>query len=573
MKKIVSYLLVLTMLTVLIACGDKIENQPSDVTTTIHEENPLEEFFEITWLTSNNLDYQDGRWDELELEGLFNIDLQVWQMNSLDKEAMTTMLAAGTIADYNYIPGSPREPDVLYKDGLIRSVPLEMIKNYIPGMYGLLESMPIGFKYNVVDGTTDEYLGITHIGFGSAQYFYDATAVNLDWLESVGYGLDESELKPVKILVPGYENWSKQIFFTDGSFTFEDMNYILKAFTEDDPDENGEDDTFGMLYINEVQETNMTQEGLFGFVYHPSYLYKDPVTGNVVPKTAYTPYKDYLQWIFESLSKGYMQGLPGEQSWSTEWKALTQTNKMGIMQIHRDAYLTADSSMPPSNVLRNTDPNARFVIGPMFSGPEGKKVDMTYTPDAFSIGKWAVDMFGIQVSDQKLERILRMLQYIIYTDEDTFLRYHIGIEGIHWKWSGEPYMSTQLKTPQSELEEKYRGNTMVFTGWLMVWPLAEIQAYNAVNNGYWSLPAYMYVNNLYEKYAVVPEKFLSRAYMGAELHDKYIALNTELSPQMNPIISDFKKRALNGEIANFNTEWVQYIEQLYAAGRFFEKGY
>ena len=54
-----------------------------------------------------------------------------------------------------------------------------MFKNYLPGYYRLLEMMPIGFKYNLVDGTTDQYLGITNIGFASAQYFYDATAVNL----------------------------------------------------------------------------------------------------------------------------------------------------------------------------------------------------------------------------------------------------------------------------------------------------------------------------------------------------------------------------------------------------------
>ena len=54
--------------------------------------------------------------------------------------------------------------------------------------------------------------------------------------------------------------------------------------------------------------------------------------------------------------------------------------------------------------------------------------------------------------------------------------------------------------------------------------------------------------------------------MGDELYKKYTELKAELDPQMNPIINDFKNRALNGQIADFNSEWSQYIDQLYDAG-------
>ena len=44
---------------------------------------------------------------------------------------------------------------------------------------------------------------------------------------------------------------------------------------------------------------------------------------------------------------------------------------------------------------------------------------------------------------------------------------------------------------------------------------------------------------------------------------KYVELNAEINPQITPIVNDFKSRALKGEIANFNTEWSQYIDQLF----------
>ena len=104
----------------------------------------------------------------------------------------------------------------------------------------------------------------------------------------------------------------------------------------------------------------MTQEGLFGFVSDLNYLYKDPVTGDVVPKYAYTPYRDYLAWISENLQKGYMRTLPGQQSWVTEFHQIVATNKVGIMQIHRDAYLQPTSDLfinyPPASIITGVDP-------------------------------------------------------------------------------------------------------------------------------------------------------------------------------------------------------------------------
>jgi len=579
MKKLLCLLLVLTVLLTFAACKESTEGpKGSDTstqgagtttTTTVVEENPFEEFMEITWLTQLNTDWQEGRWDELEIEEMFNVDIDMWPMDSYnDREGMAALVAAGDIPDFMFMPAGPRQPADMLKENLTRSIPLSFFREYLPGFYGLLEMMPIGFKYNLVEGTTDQYYGITHIGFASAQYFYDATCINLDWLEAIGYGMDTSKLKQVKMQSAGYEHLNDNIFVGEGNFTFDELNDILRKFTENDPDGNGEDDTFGMVYISERHNVNMTQEGLFGFVHDLNYLYKDPVTGDIVPKVAYTPYRDYWAWISDNLQKGYMRTLPGVESWVNESNQIFATNKIGIMQVHRSAYVTPDGDFayPPQCILTGVDPDARFVVGPMFRGPDGKAVDMTYGIDTFGVGLSRTEMIGAQVSDAKLERILRMLQYMIYTSEEIFYRYNQGIEGIHWKWAGEPYKSSMIITPQADLEPQYRGNVRPFTCWLMQWPTAQREIDAALNDGYWSWPAYAYAYGLFEKYACIPEKYISQIYMGEALYKKYTDLKAELDPQMNPIINDFKNRALNGEIANFNSEWTQYIDQLYAAG-------
>ena len=430
MKKLISLLLVLAMLLSFAACKESTD-EPDGSTTTksttttaatttaVVEENPFEDFMEITWLTQLNADWQEGRWDELELEEMFNVDIQMWPMDSLnDKEGMAALVAAGDIPDFMFMPGGPRQPVDMHKEGLTRTIPLSFFREYLPGYYGLLEMMPIGFKYNLAPDTTDEYLGITHVGFASAQYFYDTTIINLDWLEAVGYELNLDEFKQVKIATEGYEHLNDNLFVGEGNFTFEEYNDILKKFTEEDPDGNGEDDTYGMMYLPESAWTNMTQEGLFGVSHLATYLYKDPVTGNVVPKTAYTPYRDYLAWISDSLNKGYMRKLPGEAGWVAEYQQLSATNKMGVFSGHRDGYLQLTNDIyrnyPPQNILLGLDPEARFVMGPMFRGPDGTLVDAAYSIDTFGVGLNRTEMIGLQVDDAKLERILRMLQYMIY---------------------------------------------------------------------------------------------------------------------------------------------------------------
>ncbi|HBN82439.1 MAG TPA: hypothetical protein DDZ89_01205 [Clostridiales bacterium] len=586
MKKVLCIILVLSILFAVSACsGDTTgeTGETSGATTTVTtkatttavtttekvEENPFEEHMEITWLTQYGERHIDGRWDEAELEELFNVDIQVWPQDSLKADQMAALIAAGDIADFFFAPGAPRQPHEMYNEKLTRSVSLDAMKKYLPGQYRLMEAMPIGFTYNLVPGSTDEYLGLTHIGMSSAQYFYEAVCVNLDWLEAIGKEPDMSNFKPVKQTTEGFEYLDDQIFVGEMDYPFDDLNEIMRAFSEDDPDGNGVDDTYGMVYLPESAWTNLIQEGLFGFVQDGNYLYKDLETGNTVPKYAYTGYRDYLEWISTQITKGYMHKLPGEQSWRLEYNALTSLNKVGIMQVHRNAYIMPSNEtyavQPPINILMNSDENARFIVGILFQGPKGNATSATYAIDSYGVGKNRVDMFGAQVSDEKMARILQILEYTTYSNEDNYLKFKSGLEGVHWRWEGEPYLSNRITTPEADLDPKYRGWPSTFSLWV-TFSDADNAVMIAEESGYWDFPKYAYANNLYEKYACIPEKYINAVYMGQELFDKYTETHAELWPAISPIVNDFKNRALKGSVANFNTEWAQYIDQIYAAG-------
>ena len=105
---------------------------------------------------------------------------------------------------------------------------------------------------------------------------------------------------------------------------------------------------------------------------------------------------------------------------------------------------------------------------------------------------------------------------------------------------GEPYKSVRIQTRRRIAGRiRNQGELHVFSTWAY-FSAADFETYNAVENGWWSAPAYMYAYNLYEKYALNPRQYLSSPYMGPDLYQKYVEMNAEYTRTINPIVNDFE---------------------------------
>jgi hypothetical protein len=122
----------------------------------------------------------------------------------------------------------------------------------------------------------------------------------------------------------------------------------------------------------------------------------------------------------------------------------------------------------------------------------------------------------------------------------------------------------KILDPVAELPPEYRGNTSVFTFIISQSPINQFIRDATIYND-WHYRSWMYVNDLLNKHVISPAKYISDVYMGIELYKEYTDLVTKY-PEINTVVNDFINRALEGMIDNFNTEWQQYIEQLYSAG-------
>ncbi|HBN83464.1 MAG TPA: hypothetical protein DDZ89_06425 [Clostridiales bacterium] len=579
-RKLLVMVLCMMMLASIVSCGQTQETPPvQDVTTTQEEKtqtttkavtttatttaaqtteappvNPFAEKFVFNLL--GNPDHVEGRWDKTELEEMFNVEFNMWdiQVKSGANEQVEMMLAAGDVPDYGFYYKSGI---FMLENGLGRTVPLDLIKQYYPGYYNKMLEDPIGFHMNKVPDTEGEYYGLTALT-PRATHTGQITLWRLDWLESAGYEMDN--LTPMKGVVrPDFDD---TVYFTDTKFSIDDVKEILRALTEDDPDGNGVDDTYGSTYTNSVNDSYITYN-MWGFDKNNTHFYLDPTTGDYVPYYAYTPYKESLQYVGEMLDKGYLRTVP-----AGDLQSIWATGKVGYMNTrsgYRILGTYADMEQwPPASILLQ-DSEARFVITPV-PGENGK-----FRPYAtFNWDPAVTYPIAASVSDEKLIRLFQVLNYTNFGD--NWIRYKWGLENIHYKWSGEPFNSPLIMTDPEIIPPQYKGKGEKpsfgqFGNAHFINDYKTYMNYDACTVqwvDFWEVhnPKGFYDDSLW----IRPDKLYSEFTMPIELYKEFTELRELTNPQINEVVNDFSKRFHEGQIANVDSEWDQYIEQLYAAG-------
>ncbi|MGI6562256.1 MAG: hypothetical protein ACOX3Q_06815 [Clostridia bacterium] len=286
--------------------------------------------------------------------------------------------------------------------------------------------------------------------------------------------------------------------------------------------------------------------------------YTDPVTGDYVPYYAYTPYKDYLRFFSEMEEKGYIRKLP-------QGLALLDVISLGMNGYNNiwdpDRVLGNDgSNFPPGSILLKSDPDATFVIT-VPQGEYGK-----FQPNANMAWRFYEYVVG-NIPDAKLIRLLMLLEYSHFGE--NWLRYKAGIENVHYKWVGEPFKSPLVYNDPATIPKKYAGlgsagfgqfgnqnfigDTIAFRNWTPF--IVQWIAWWEDHGGYYN-----------EDIWIRPDKLFDASTMTPEQYQAFDALNKEFDPQITVVRNEFIDRMNKGQIANWDAEWEQYIEQLYAAG-------
>lgn len=517
------------------ACSGKNTNGKEDgkQENEALKEDPLSKSYNISWISNNCGQIEEGNIAQKMIEEKLNIKLTTKKVDILQQQQVDLMLASGEMPDCGWIIS--KAPADLYDQGLTRSIPKKMIEKYAPSYTKLLNENPLGWKMFLDKGKTDEYITLTGYHANNADSLSYISTYRLDWLENVG-------IKPNGKLVQA--DSAGRVFIATEPFTQDQFVKILEAFTKSDPDKNGKDDTYGMAACVTKNIAWAPFMGMFGIQDGGSVLEDGKAKNYYVTKA----YKDFLKFANDLYKKGYIDKEFPTLNNTKMWEKV-ESEKAGYsstMVAYTNATLDVYAHRPPQAMLLK-NPKAKVLITPPELGANNKGGTRAYTFTNFAYYFYV----NKKVDDDKLAKILQMFDYINFDkDAKFFLRY--GKEGEHFTWSGTPNDSTPkmkdgIKNGANTGFFSYNSNYIADAEMKKILEDSQNRKVADLARGEWA------------KYLWKPYKM---DVLGQTKYDEY---SKQLGNTINTLVDEFFCKAIVGEI-DIDKEWDKYVKQVYDAG-------
>ncbi|NJD04687.1 MAG: hypothetical protein FIA99_19280 [Ruminiclostridium sp.] len=428
-KTLISVIVTIMLISGIAACGTKTgtNSQQSSQSQTAAEtsESTNAEKIEISIALGGRPAAVDpDTWAEKKVEEKLNIDIVVNPVDITNSDQVNLMMASGEMPDAGWFLQSSKK---LYSDGLTRTIKKDMIVKNAPDYAALLDKNPLGWKISRL-GTTDEYMALTGYYPLLSEGVAYSSFYRLDWLEKLG-------IKPHGNLEQIDANG--KIFITDEAFTQDEFVNIMKAFTQNDPDGNGKNDTIGMSGNVYKNYTWMPLAGMYGISLFSGLDGTASVEEN--GKASYSissqAYKDFLKFA----ASLYKQGLIDKEFPTVDWNKWTEKLTNGKAGYFATTLLYLNDiyykDRAPLSIIE-ANPAAKILIAPPEKGSGGKQGSMPYTFVPFNYSFFV----NRQVDDNKLAKIIQLFNYC-YFDKEARVYLKYGEEGTDFTWSGEPYKS------------------------------------------------------------------------------------------------------------------------------------
>lgn len=503
---------------------------------------------EIRWFVSgggSGADFPDGNVLQKELEQKFNVKIINVCEDIYNNEKMNLLLSSGEAPDIAHFWG---EPLLLYQQEITRTIPKEFIKKYAPGLAKIYDENPVGWLLHQILGKTDEYAALSAISVGNSMTCLYAW-YRLDWLEAVG-------IKPKGKLV----QCDDRLFFTSESFSLDEHERIMEAFTNKDPDRNGKNDTWGM---SAQGGAGGSESWSWAPLYQSFQLPECNIAWGLVPmyengkelfNITTEKYKAFLKYTNNLYKKGYIDPEWVVLDWTKEMEKL-HAGMAGWGVLHGSAMNPAATGNPPYGVL-DKNPQAKILVTPAVKGPDGLIHFTPYNDYGSDYVYWC--FIGKQVDDEKLKKILQIYDYINYNpDVSVRIRYQFGEEGKHWKWEGEPFKSAIISLIPLEqiVKEKGKDGFGVYSQYGLQ---DKIMTPFYVNKA--QQPVYEWGSTEGQKI-----KYQPRYRLDVFNETKFIDVNKQYGSEVTTIATTFFMKAIVGEV-DIDKEWNNYIAQLNKAG-------
>ncbi|SFF20774.1 putative aldouronate transport system substrate-binding protein [Paenibacillus algorifonticola] len=395
-RLIVAAMLSMTLVATACSNGAGSEtNAPSQSNAPDKEETIVLTINPSTWSIPTNDDNEIQKY----VEEKYNV--KIVNMRATD-ENFKVKVSAGEIPDI--FPHNISEGDMVNyaRQGVIASISVDEIKQYMPTYTADVETV-------------------------------DPNAWDIGFYDGKNWGVPRVWLNGSYGFIPTYNGaWLKAIGYNEAPKTLEEYEDVVYKFRNNDPDRNGQKDTYAFT-------TRGTGNQQFNEIYAAygvnPYQFMLADDGTVT----WGGLSDQAKEALKLLQKWYKDGVLDPEFLTDNNDTITQkwnNKKIGILDHNMYHHLF---NQIETNKANGIEP----VYGKGLIGPAGKSL-------AMSNGALQVPLlFGAQVEkdEKKMIKILQILEDLVSND-DAYLKTAFGLEGV----------SYELKDGAAEALEPYKSN-------------------------------------------------------------------------------------------------------------------
>ncbi|MGN1140621.1 MAG: hypothetical protein ACI4TF_05435 [Oliverpabstia sp.] len=515
-RRVVSLFLTTAMLamTVLSGCG-KESTASSDGSSG----DDLEDFYEITYTGYWSDDtYEDESYVENMLEDALNIELEVV---TTDNSNLDSLLATGQMPDCMWCD---KEVAFMQDQELIRNIPVSMVKEYAPSFIKYFDENPLLYDYVLDPENPEEFTCLRGITLQFVDYYLPNDYYRYDWIQNLGIDLG------VEV-----EQVADRVYAASDGIELSKFIEIMDAFVNQDPDGDGQKNTYGVTAPNLQQSVFYSAYGFHNGV--------NEVNGEAEQYYVMDEFKEYLKGFAEIYKNGLIDPEIIEDNRKLSWDKVN-TGKAGYWITSTNSLNSWASDRPPLTLL-SADPEATILLTPGIK-PDGGEVQ-TVTNSSPAYGYFYVNA---NVDDEKLARILQFVEYAIFGNGDDSFKASLfyGEEGVDWEWgedgkpvkintlaSGEKGTWTFSQHGQDEKVTQWTGEEEVFAAGGKYW--------SANQDGIW-----MKWQGVQYKEDIANET-------------DFAAIKTEVNTDIEAYVKNYIAQTVLGQI-DVDATWNDYLEEL-----------
>ena len=393
--------------------------------------------------------FDDDAYVQKYIESNLNIKLDVRHVSHTDNEAVNLMFSSGEMPDLAWTGKSWSELD---SNGLVRTIPVEMVKEYVPGLMDLFEKYPLLYAMALDPNDDTQLRCIPDVCNFVADNFPSCIFLRYDWIKKLGIDLGVN-----------VEQLTDTFFISDKGVSLEVFEQILRGFVNNDPDGNGENDTVGLMRVWD----NVFLPP-FGIRYNANMNIDGKLTDWFVNPTM----KDVLTYVQSLYSEGLIYPEIFTVQWGQDWEYVNN-EKCGIWTGLNPGALDSWASGRPPLSLWNQHPEAEVIVIPGITDADGK---VNYTKE-FSPNRGESGFINANVSDEHLIEVLKFFNWCNFNDDpEVTATLNYGEKGVDWDWGedGRPVKLSDI-TNSSRGQSTFNRNmqTGILNDWIWFEPLYE----------------------------------------------------------------------------------------------------